>query len=71
MIIEPFAEGATEANHNPLGRLYYSASTLLCVPASNSQEVGTALGAQAGENRIRGGLKRRLPPFPPRKSNAV
>ena len=53
MIVEPFAEDATEANHNPLGRLCYSASTLLCVPASLSQEVGAALGAQADERRLR------------------
>ena len=53
MIVEPFAEDATEGNHNPIGRMFYSASTLLCVPASISQEVGAALGAQAGENRIR------------------
>ena len=53
MIVEPFAEDATEANHNPVGRVYYSASTLLCVPASLAQEVGTALGAQAGEGRLR------------------
>lgn len=52
MIVEPFAEDATEANHNPIGRVFYSASTLLCVPASISQEVGLALGAQAGERRI-------------------
>jgi 2-polyprenyl-3-methyl-5-hydroxy-6-metoxy-1,4-benzoquinol methylase len=52
MIVEPFAEDATEANHNPIGRVFYSASTLLCVPASMSQEVGLALGAQAGEKRI-------------------
>jgi len=52
MIVEPYAEDATEANHNPIGRVFYSASTLLCVPASMSQEVGLALGAQAGEKRI-------------------
>jgi SAM-dependent methyltransferase len=52
MIVEPFAEDATEGNHNPVGRVFYSASTLLCVPASISQEVGAALGAQAGEKRI-------------------
>jgi len=52
MIVEPFAEDATEANLNPVGRVFYSASTLLCVPASISQEVGLALGAQAGERRI-------------------
>jgi 2-polyprenyl-3-methyl-5-hydroxy-6-metoxy-1,4-benzoquinol methylase len=53
MVVEPFAQDATEANHNPVGRVFYSASTLLCVPASISQEVGAALGAQAGEARIR------------------
>ncbi len=53
MIVEPFAEDATEANHNPVGRVFYSASTLLCVPASLAQEVGAALGAQAGEGRLR------------------
>jgi len=53
MIVEPFAEDATEANLNPVGRIFYSASTMLCVPASMSQEVGLALGAQAGEKRIR------------------
>ena len=53
MIVEPYAEDATEANHNPLGRLMYSASTLVCVPASLAQEVGAALGAQAGEKRLR------------------
>jgi len=52
MIVEPFAEDATEANMNPIGRMFYSASTMLCVPASMSQEVGAALGAQAGEKRI-------------------
>ena len=54
MIVEPFAEDATEGNHNPVGRVFYSASTMLCVPASMSQEVGAALGAQAGEGRIKG-----------------
>ena len=53
MIVEPFAEDATESNHNPIGRVFYSASTMLCVPASLSQEVGAAMGAQAGEKRIR------------------
>lgn len=53
MIVEPYAEDATEANHNPIGRVFYSASTMLCVPASLSQEVGAALGAQAGESRLR------------------
>ncbi len=40
MIVEPYAEDATEANHNPIGRVFYCASTMLCVPASISQEVG-------------------------------
>jgi len=53
MIVEPFAEDATEANHNPLGRLFYSASTMVCVPASLAQDVGAALGAQAGERRLK------------------
>jgi hypothetical protein len=53
MVVEPYAEDATEANHNPVGRVFYSASTLLCVPASLAQEVGAALGAQAGEARLK------------------
>jgi SAM-dependent methyltransferase len=53
MIVEPFANDRTEKNHNPVGRLYYSASTMICTPASLAQEVGAALGAQAGEERIR------------------
>jgi SAM-dependent methyltransferase len=54
MIVEPFSRDAPEQNHNPIGRIFYSASTMLCTPASLSQEVGAALGAQAGEDRIRG-----------------
>jgi len=53
MIVEPFAEDNVEGNLNPVGRAFYSASTLLCTPASLSQEVGLALGAQAGEARLR------------------
>ncbi len=53
MIVEPFANDKTEDNFNPVGRVYYSASTLICTPASLSQEVGLALGAQAGEQRLR------------------
>jgi ubiquinone/menaquinone biosynthesis C-methylase UbiE len=53
MIVEPFAGDTPEANHNPIGRIFYSASTMLCVPASLSQEVGAALGAQAGEATMR------------------
>ncbi|MBV8847652.1 MAG: methyltransferase domain-containing protein, partial [Bryobacterales bacterium] len=53
MIVEPYAEDTPEANHTPLGRLCYSASTLVCVPASLAQDVGAALGAQAGEAKLR------------------
>jgi 2-polyprenyl-3-methyl-5-hydroxy-6-metoxy-1,4-benzoquinol methylase len=53
MIVEPIAGDRVEENFNPLGRVFYSFSTLLCTPASLSQEVGLALGAQAGEARIR------------------
>ncbi len=53
MIVEPFAHDRPEQNHNPIGRVYYSASTMICTPASLAQEVGAALGAQAGEERIR------------------
>ena len=53
MIVEPMAGDALEQNLNPVGRLFYAASTMICVPTSLSQEVGTALGAQAGEARLR------------------
>jgi SAM-dependent methyltransferase len=53
MIVEPFANDQLKDNLNPLGRMYYSFSTLLCTPCSRSQEVGLCLGAQAGEARIR------------------
>jgi 2-polyprenyl-3-methyl-5-hydroxy-6-metoxy-1,4-benzoquinol methylase len=53
MIVEPFAGDKLEDNFNPIGRAFYGASTLLCTPASLSQEVGLALGAQAGEKRLR------------------
>jgi cyclopropane fatty-acyl-phospholipid synthase-like methyltransferase len=53
MIVEPFANDKVEDNLNPVGRMFYSASTMLCTPASCSQEVGLALGAQAGEVRLR------------------
>jgi 2-polyprenyl-3-methyl-5-hydroxy-6-metoxy-1,4-benzoquinol methylase len=52
MIVEPFAGNRVEDNLNPVGRVYYSASTMICTPASKSQEVGLALGAQAGEARL-------------------
>jgi SAM-dependent methyltransferase len=53
MLVEPFASDRTEDNLNPIGRVFYSASTLICTPASLAQEVGLALGAQAGESRLR------------------
>jgi len=52
MIVEPFANDRLEDNLNPVGRLSYAASTMICVPTSLAQEVGAALGAQAGEKRI-------------------
>src|ERR1700677_3057092 len=57
MIVEPFAGDKLEDNLNPIGRAFYGASTLLCTPASLSQEVGLALGAQAGEKRLRDVVK--------------
>ena len=53
LIVEPFANDALEDNLNPIGRIFYSASTCICTPASRSQEVGLCLGAQAGEGRLR------------------
>jgi SAM-dependent methyltransferase len=63
MIVEPFAHDQLADNLNPVGRVYYGFSTLLCTPCSRAQEVGLCLGAQAGEARIRevvtvGGLTR-------------
>ncbi|HEY5627575.1 MAG TPA: class I SAM-dependent methyltransferase [Nitrospira sp.] len=62
MIVEPFASDRVEDNLNPIGRVYYAASTMICVPASLAYN-GPALGAQAGESRLRdvvmkGGLTR-------------
>ncbi|MDB5850326.1 MAG: SAM-dependent methyltransferase [Rhodoferax sp.] len=54
MIVEPFAADRLEDNLNPVGRVFYSASTFICTPASRAQEVGACLGAQAGEARMRG-----------------
>ena len=54
MIVEPFANDELKDNLNPVGRMMYSFSTLLCTPCSRSQEVGLCLGAQSGEKRIRG-----------------
>jgi SAM-dependent methyltransferase len=53
MIVEPYAHDQLKDNLNPVGRVFYSFSTLLCTPCSRSQEVGLCLGAQAGESRIR------------------
>src|SRR5207249_5970022 len=53
LIVEPYADDTTEGNLNPVGRIFYAASTMICVPASLSQEGGMALGAQAGEARLR------------------
>jgi cyclopropane fatty-acyl-phospholipid synthase-like methyltransferase len=52
MLVEPFANDDVSDNLNPIGRIFYSASTLICTPASLSQEVGKGLGAQAGEHRL-------------------
>ncbi len=53
LLVEPFAHDRLEDNLNPVGRVFYGASTVLCTPASLDQEVGLALGAQAGEARLR------------------
>jgi SAM-dependent methyltransferase len=52
LLVEPFANDDLADNLNPIGRVFYSASTLICTPASLSQEVGAGLGAQAGERRL-------------------
>jgi len=52
MIVEPFSNDDATANHNPVGRIYYSASATVCVPCSLAQEVGMGLGAQAGPARL-------------------
>ena len=52
MLVEPAAGDALEDNLHPLGQIYYSFSTMICTPASRAQEVGLALGAQAGEKRL-------------------
>lgn len=52
MVVEPIAGNSPAENMNPVGRLYYNASTMICVPTSLDQEVGAALGAQAGEAKI-------------------
>jgi len=52
LIVEPFANDRLEDNLNPVGRIFYAASTFICTPASRAQEVGACLGAQAGQARI-------------------
>ena len=63
LIVEPFANDRLEDNLNSVGRIFYSASTFICTPASRSQKVGACLGSQAREQRLRevvtqGGFKR-------------
>jgi SAM-dependent methyltransferase len=53
LLVEPFAGDSVDENLNPVGRVFYAASSLICTPASQSQEVGRALGAQAGEAQLR------------------
>jgi hypothetical protein len=53
MVVEPMAGDRREDNLNLVGRLYYAGSTMVFVPTSLSQEVGAALGAQAGQARLR------------------
>lgn len=52
LIVEPFAHNRLEQNLTPVGRVYYGFSTTVCTPSSLSQEIGLALGAQAGEARL-------------------
>ncbi len=52
MVVEPMAGDSIPDNLNPVGRMYYAASTIVCTPASRAQEVGLGLGAQAGEKRL-------------------
>ena len=52
MVVEPFAGDTVPENHGPVGQLYYSASTAICVPHSRSEDVGLALGAQAGPAQL-------------------
>jgi hypothetical protein len=53
LLVEPFAADRVEDNLNPVGRAFYAGSTLVCTPASLAQPVWAALGAQAGEGRLR------------------
>ena len=63
MIVEPYSNERIEDNLNPVGRIFYNASSMICVPSSLAQEVGLAVGAQAGDSKLqdiatRGGFKR-------------
>ena len=72
MIVEPFANDELKDNLNPVGRVYYSFSTLLCTPCSRSQEVALCLGAQAGEARIREvATKAGFSPLPARDRDTI
>ena len=72
MIVEPFANDTLKDNLNPVGRVYYSFSTLLCTPCSRSQEVGLCLGAQSGRvAHPRGSYFGWIHPFPARHGNAL
>jgi 2-polyprenyl-3-methyl-5-hydroxy-6-metoxy-1,4-benzoquinol methylase len=53
MVVEPFARDSVEQNLNPVGRVFYNASLLICVPTSLSQEVGRGLGAQASDDSLK------------------
>jgi hypothetical protein len=53
LLVEPYAEDRLEDNLTPVGRISYAASTMVCTPSSRSQDVGLALGGQAGEARLR------------------
>ena len=71
MVVEPFADDRVEDNLNPIGRVFYSASTMICVPGSMSQEVGLGLGTQAGESRLREVLTAGGFPSPARNRDPV
>ena len=71
MIVEPYAGDRVEENLNPVGRAYYAGSTLMCTPCSLAQEGRMALGAQAGEARLRAVvIGRGLQALPPRDALA-
>ena len=72
MIVEPFAHDNLKDNLNPVGCIFYHASTFICTPASLSQEVALGLGAQAGEGRLRQVVtEARFQALPPRHRDAL